>query len=145
MTKDKDTFNDQIHSLDKSINKSSSNPENVLVIANAGIKNNVATLILHICSCCNILVKTLHHATNVTSTEAELFLIRCSINQAVQVINAKKIIVVIDGIHAARHIFDSSVHPYQLHSIAISQDLRAFFNKDSNNSIAFWDCPSSAK
>jgi len=87
----------------------------------------------------------LHHATNVTSTEAELFLIRCSINQAVQVSNAKKIIVVTDAIHAARHIFDSSMLPYQLYSITISQDLRAFFNKDSNNSIAFWDCPSSTK
>jgi len=29
--------------------------------------------------------------------------------------------------------------------IVISQDLRTFFNKSSNNSIAFWDCPSSTK
>jgi len=50
-----------------------------------------------------------------------------------------------DAIHTARQIFDSFFHPYQLHSIAISQDLRAFFNKRPSSSIAFWDCPSSAK
>ena len=50
-----------------------------------------------------------------------------------------------DAIHATRCIFDSSSHLYQLHSITVSQDLRVFFNKSSNNSIAFWDCPSSIK
>ena len=58
--------------------------------------------------------------------------------------NAKNIIVITDTIHTVRKIFDSSFHLYQLHSIAISQDLKAFFNKSSNNSIAFWDCLSSA-
>ena len=78
--RDKDIINNQIHLLDKLINISSSNPENILVIANINIKNNVATSILHIYSGHNILAKTIHHATNVTSIEAELFLIRCSIN-----------------------------------------------------------------
>ena len=36
--KDKDVFNNQMHSLNKLINDSSSNTENILVIANAGIK-----------------------------------------------------------------------------------------------------------
>ena len=58
--KDKDAFNDQICSLNKLINDSSSNPENVLVIADVGIKNNVTTSILYFYSSCNILVKMIH-------------------------------------------------------------------------------------
>jgi len=90
-------------------------------------------------------LKTTYHAINVTSTEAELFVIRCGINQVIQVPNIEHIIVITDAIHTARHIFNSSSHPYQLHSIAVSQDLRVFFNMNSSNSINFWDFPSSAK
>jgi len=50
-----------------------------------------------------------------------------------------------DSIHTAKRIFDSSSHPYQLHSSAISCKLRDFFEKDNNNSIEFWDCPSCCK
>ena len=39
-------------------------------------------------------------------------------------------------------IFDSSTHPYQIYSAAISIELREFFSKDSQNHIKFWDCPS---
>jgi len=74
---------------------------------------------------------------NVTFTEAELFFIRCGINQAIQVPNIKKIIIITDTIPATRYIFDLFAHSFQLHSIAISQDFRAFFNKNSNNSISF--------
>ena len=82
---------------------------------------------------------------NVTSTEAELFLIRYGINQAVQVPNTEYIIVITDTIPAARYILDLSTYLFQLHSITIFQDLRAFFNKRSINSIMFWDCPSNDK
>jgi len=41
---------------------------------------------------------------NVTFTKAELFLIRCEINQAVQILNAKYIIVIKDTVPAARYI-----------------------------------------
>ncbi len=41
---------------------------------------------------------------NVTSTKAKLFLIRCGINQAVQVPNTEHIIVITDTIPAARYI-----------------------------------------
>jgi len=54
-------------------------------------------------------IKTLHHAGNITSTKAELFAIRCSIDQA---INIQEIIVITDSIHAAKRIFDSSLHLY---------------------------------
>ena len=56
--------------------------------------------------------------------------------------NVKNIIVVTDSLHIARRIFNSSTHPYQIHSVAISIELREFFSKDSQNCIEFWDCPS---
>ena len=53
----------------------------------------------------------LHHAVNVTSTEAEFFAIRYSINQAVHLQYVFKIIVITDFIYATRKIFDPSSHP----------------------------------
>jgi len=71
------------------------------------------------------------------STEAELFAIRYSINHATQLYNVKHIIVIMDAIPATKLIFDTSIHPYQLYSIAISSDLREFFNKNLINPISF--------
>lgn len=135
--KNKEIKNAHICNLDKLFFNSFSNPKIVIVISDASIKKNVATLILHIHSKSNILSKTIHHAINITSAKTELFTIRYGINQVVQVQDVKNIIVITNTIHAARHIFDSSIHPYQLQSITIVQDLRAFFTKSSNNSIAF--------
>ena len=101
--------------------------------------------IVHIHSYLNSINKTLHHAIGITSTEAELFAIRCGINQAIQIPEASHIIVITDSIHVAHQIFDSSIHPYQQQSITISKDLRSLFNKYSSNSIKFWDCPSNSK
>lgn len=42
----------------------------------------------------------------------------------------------------AKRIFNSLVHLYQIHSVAISCELREFFTRSSNNSIEFWDYPS---
>ena len=70
--KDKDIFNNQIHLLDKIINNSSSNTENILVIADASIKNNVTTSILYICSDCNIFAKTIHYVTNYFQSDMAL-------------------------------------------------------------------------
>jgi len=111
------------------------------VIITASIKNNVSTSITHINLFLNPIKKMIHHAVNVTSMEAELFTIRCGINQTVQIPGVSCIIV----IHVAYHIFDSLTPPYQLQTIAISKELREFFNKDLSNSIDFWDCPSNRK
>ena len=81
----------------------------------------------------------------VTSTEAELFAIRCGINQATNSNNITKIIIITDSIHAARKIFDSSVHPYQVQSAAILSELYNFFNCHKDNAIEFWECPSRLK
>jgi len=82
---------------------------------------------------------------NITLTEVELFSIRCGINQAVQLPNVDQIIVIMDAIPATRCIFDLSTYPFQLHSITVFHNLRVFFNRNSNNTISFWDCFSSNK
>ena len=78
----------------------------------------------------------------ITSTEAELFVIRCSINQACSNKAINKIIVVTDSIHTVKKIFDSSSHPFQRYSALILSELRSFFILSSDSSIEFWKCPS---
>jgi len=118
------------------------NHSHALTISDAGIKNNVATSITHIHVHDKPVIKTIHHATNVTSTEAELFAIRCDINQAVNLPGISKIVIIIDSIHAAKKIFDSVTYPFQSQLAAISEKLRKFFITNINNSIKFWKCPS---
>ena len=77
--------------------------------------------------------------------EVELFAIRYGINQACIKENMSKIIVVTDSIHAAKKIFDSKSHSFQSYSTAILSKLRHFFNKNHENSIEFWECPSRLK
>ena len=81
----------------------------------------------------------------ITSMEAELFIIRCNINQACIKEGVSKIIVVTDSIHAAEKIFDSKLHPYQSHTTAILSELHCFFETNQENSIEFWECPSRLK
>jgi len=69
-------------------------------VTNASIKNNVTTLIAHIHVYDKPVIKTLHHAVNVMAIEAELFAIRCSINQATSIPGISKIIVIIDLLYA---------------------------------------------
>ena len=123
----------------------SSSPHIALVITDASIKNNIATSISHIYIANRPLTKMVHHASFVTTTEAELFTIRCGINQACSKDSISKIIVITDFIHAARKIFNSESHPYQLHSASILGELQEFFKSNIDNSIEFWECPSHLK
>jgi len=123
----------------------SSSPHTALIITDVSIKKDIATSISYIHTGNRLLTKTVHHASFVTSTEAELFAIRCGINQACSNEIVSKIIVITDSIHAARKIFDSNSHPFQLHSTAILRELRDFFNSNPDNSIKFWECPSYLK
>ena len=143
--KNTEVKNAYLYFLDKIFDNSLSNSNSILVISNASVKNNITTLISHIHQDSNIIAKTIHYAINVTSTEMELFSVRCGINQAVQVSNTENIIVITNTIHTTRQIFDSFSHPYQLQTITIAQDFRTFFNKNTSNTITFWDCPNSAK
>ena len=52
----------------------------IVVISNISIKNNVATLILHVHSNSNGIKKTIYYAINIILTKTELFTIRYRIN-----------------------------------------------------------------
>ena len=116
-----------------------------LIVTDASIKNNIATSVAHVHQANSPLIKTVHHAVFITSSEAELFAMRCGINQACNKDNISKIIVITDSIHSVKLIFNSSLHPLQSHSAAILSELRLFFNKSQDNSIEFWECPSCLK
>ena len=111
--------------------------KSIVVIIDTNIKNNNASLIWHDHSNLNSITKTIYHTVNVTTTEAELFAIRCGINQAIQIPNTSHIIVIINAIYSVRQIFDTSIHPYQLQLIIIAQDLREFFNKMLRTQLDF--------
>ena len=130
------------HQLNDIAIMSSLNHSYALVISDAGIKNNVATSITHIYVCDKPIIKMIHHAVNITSTEAKLFAIRYSINQVVSLPGISKIVIITDSIHAAKRIFNSSIYSFQTHSASISNELRKFFLTNNNNSIAFWECSS---
>ena len=90
--------------------ESSNTPSNTLMVTDASVKNNVTLSIAHIHVHIRLVVKTLHHVVNITSTEAEFFAIKCGINQATHLQGISKIIVVTDSIHAAKKIFNPSTH-----------------------------------
>jgi len=106
------SFKTCIQQLGNSAIESSSISLHTLVITDTGIKNNVATSISHIYIHNKPVTKTLNYVANVTSTEVELFAIRCGINQATSLNGISKIIIVTDLIHAAKNIFDPASNPY---------------------------------
>ena len=90
------------------------NLKTAIVVSDVSIKNQVTIFIVHIHIHDPPVIKTIHHTVNITSTKAELFAIRCNLNQATQLTNIEQIIVVTDSIHVAKKIFNSSVYPYQV-------------------------------
>ena len=123
--------------LDNITISTSTDSHSIIVISDASIRNNVATSISHIHLYNRLIIKTIHHVVNITSTEAKLFAIKYRINQANNIPNIKHIVIITDFLYMAKKIFDSSMYPYQIHSTAISWELRDFFKKDSNNHIDF--------
>ena len=100
------------HQLDDMVLESSSSSSTAIIVSDASIKNNVNTSISHMHINNKPLTKTIHHAVHITSTKAELFAIRCGINQTTNFDNMSKIIVITDSIHAVRKFFKLSIHPY---------------------------------
>ena len=90
--------------LDEMTLQSSSLPNSAIVVTDASIKNNIAISISHIHIHSHPLTKMVHHAVYITSIEAELFAIRCGINQACGKNNISKIIVVSDLIYTAKNV-----------------------------------------
>ena len=122
--------------------QSSSSPHTAIVVTDTSVKKDITISISHVYICDYPLTKMVYHAAFVTSTEAELFAIKCSINQACGKENVSKIIIITDSIHVAKKIFNSKFYPYQLHTMAILSELRQFFAINQENSIEFWECSS---
>jgi len=133
------------HQLDKLALEFSLSPFTTIIASDASIKNDVATSILHTYTYNKPIIKMIHHVVHVTSTKVELFAIICSINQALNLDNVSKVIVITNSIHMARKIFEPSIHPYQVQLVAIFADLCKFFMCHRNNSIKFWEFPSYLK
>ena len=95
-----------IQQLDKLAFKSSNSLSSTLIVTDTSIKNNIATIILHIYIYNKSITKTLYYALNIMSSKAELFAIKYSINQAASNNNISKIIVVMNSIYVVRKIFN---------------------------------------
>ena len=108
--KDKNPIKTRGQELDEMVLQNSSSSHSAIMITDASIKNDIAMSISHIHSANQLLIKSVHHVSFVMTTEAELFAIRSSINQACSINNVSKIIIVTDSIHVAKKIFDCEVH-----------------------------------
>ena len=131
-----------LYQLDSIVIESSLLQSIAIIATDASIKNNIATSILYIHTSNQLLIKILHHVAFVTSAEAELFAIRCGINQASTKENISKIIVVTNFIHMAKKIFDPLSHLLQIYAVAILKKLHHFLSRNPNNLIKFWESPS---
>ena len=118
-----DSLLSHLYQLDNLAIMSLENPLHALIVTDASIRNNMAISIAYVHICDRPVIKTLHHTVNVISIEAELFTIRCSINQATNSHGILKIIVVIDLIHSTKKIFDLSSYPFQIHAASILSKL----------------------
>ena len=98
-----DSLKSHVHRLNELAIESSNNPSHALVITDTSIKNNIATSISHMHIYNKPITKTLHHVVNVSSIEAKLFAIRCSINQSTNSSGISKIIVVTNSIHTMKN------------------------------------------
>jgi len=98
--------------LDNTIINTSNNPYSLVIIADASIRNNVTTSILHIHLHNRLVIKTVYHVINVTTIEAKLFAIRYGINQAISILNTNYIVVITNFLHTTMKIFDFSLYPF---------------------------------
>jgi len=116
-----------IQQLNNMVIESSNSPSTAIIVTDASVKNDIVIFISHMHTYNNPITKTLHCVVHITSTKAELFAIRCDINQASNCNDISKIIVITDSIHVAKKIFNPSLHPFQAHFVAILSELQEFF------------------
>ena len=83
----------------------------IIIVTNISIKNTTI-LIAYIYSHSKWMKKTIHQAVNVTTTEAELFAIRCWINQVILTSYTTYLVVITDDIYSMQYIFNLSIHPF---------------------------------
>ena len=89
------------YKLDDLVLNISSDSYTAIVVSNASIRNNITTLIACIHSFSSPIKKMLYHAVDITMIEEELFIIRCGINQAVQISDFSHIIIITNTIYVA--------------------------------------------
>ena len=97
------SFNTKKHikKLDNITLRASFNPFSTIIVSDASIMNYVATLIFHIHSFNKSIIKTIHRAINITTTEAKLFTIWLTLELATawfmlyQIVNNLASVVVI--------------------------------------------------
>ena len=108
----KSSIKSHLHKLEKITLQVLSDLLTVIAILDTSIKKHVTTSIAHVHIYGSPVVKTIHHAVNVTSTKAELFAIKYNIDQVTYIPNIKRIVIIFvvisDSIHIAKKIFDSS-------------------------------------
>ena len=127
--------------LDFIIHDSSSNFYSTVIIANASIKNNITSSVLHIISNCRNLSKKVHHIVNVTTTEAELFSIRCSITQAYQIFDlmpTRSLLLLISFIWPNKYLTHQQFFPNPINKSGPKP--QGFCNRDLSNTVKFWEC-----
>ena len=135
--KNSNTRKTHLYHLNEIVFSTSIDPKMAFVISDASLKNQVVTSIAHVHIHDSSVVKTIHHTVNITSTEAELFVIRCGLNQAIWLTNIEHIIVITDSMHTTKTIFNLSIHLYQIQLAAIFKEIREFFKRNCLNSIDF--------
>ena len=128
-------FKSHIQQLDNLAIESSNTPLNTLIVTDASVKNNVTSSIVHVHVHNKPIIKMLHHASNIMSTKAEFFTIRCGINQTTYLHSISKIIIVTNSIHAAKKIFDPLLYLLQKHVPFILKVLRVLFSHHQENII----------
>ena len=69
-----------LHKLDEIVFNASADLKTAIVILDTSIKNKVTMSITHIHVHNSLVIKTIHHAINITSTQVELFTIRYRLN-----------------------------------------------------------------
>ena len=121
--KSKDSRAVRTYKLEKCILQALADLKTAVVVSDTSIKNQVTTFIAHIHSFNNPIIKTHHYIINIISIEAELFVIKCGINQATQMANINYIVIIMDLLHAVQRIFDSSIYAYQIQLVIISREL----------------------
>jgi len=85
--KSKESLKTYLHNLNNITLQALADLQSAIIVLDASIKNQVATSIAHIHVYDNQVIKMIYHIINVMTTEAELFVIRCSINQAMHLPN----------------------------------------------------------
>ena len=126
--KSKNNIKSYLHNLKNVSLQSLSDPYIAIVILDASIKNSVAISIAHIHIHDSPVIKTIHYAVNITSTEVKIFTLWCSINQAIQQFDINYIIVITDFIHAAKRILILCLTYIKLVQLLFLVNLESFSN-----------------